>query len=352
MRRPELALGLVGVDAIAIEIGARPRAAARAAARRRACSIASAKCAARWRPISASCCPACACATISRAIRERYGIRVRDRSVGTGRLDLDRLLAVADEAVLAHFDARVEREPVYGLPAAWIDRRRPRARRQCRRARLRSDLGARVAPGGDRAHARCRTRRAPRAARRCSNICAPRCRRWSRKSAAMRCRSARSTARSDCSCAKARGRAIRLRYSRRCWKRGPRDPQELAEAARRAIVPDLLRRRGVALLEPVIFDAPIRAAARGCVVPARRAKVSIRRRRFALRARIESYAATIPRDRAAVVCTSALRPVLADFLLRSEIRVNVYAYGELPNEIALAPAEVIAQEEPNALACT
>jgi flagellar biosynthesis component FlhA len=128
------------------------------------------------------------------------------------------------------------------------------------------------------------------------------------------------------------------------------DPQELAEAARRAIVPDLLRRRGVALLEPVIFDAPFerRLADAWCRPGCEGLDPTTALR---LRARIESYAATMPRDRAAVVCTSALRPVLADFLLRSEIRVNVFAYGELPNEIALAPAEVIAQEEPNALAC-
>ena len=71
---------------------------------------------------------------------------------------------------------------------------------------------------------------------------------------------------------------------------------------------------------------------------------------LALRARIERYAERTRRDRAAVVCTSALRPVLAEFLLRSGIRVSVYAYGELPNELALAPAEVIEGEEQNALA--
>jgi flagellar biosynthesis component FlhA len=72
-----------------------------------------------------------------------------------------------------------------------------------------------------------------------------------------------------------------------------------------------------------------------------------------LRERIETYAAAMPRDRAAVVCTAALRPMLADFLLRSGIRVSVYAYGELPNEVALAPAEVITEAEPNALvSCT
>jgi hypothetical protein len=74
---------------------------------------------------------------------------------------------------------------------------------------------------------------------------------------------------------------------------------------------------------------------------------------MALRARIEEYSGRIARERAAVICTTALRPALADFLLRSGIRVNVYAYGELPNEVTLAPAEVLSDEEPNAvISCT
>jgi hypothetical protein len=45
--------------------------------------------------------------------------------------------------------------------------------------------------------------------------------------------------------------------------------------------------------------------------------------------------------------------VLADFLLRSGIRIGVYAYGELPHEVTLAPSEVLNIAEPNALAaCT
>ena len=40
-------------------------------------------------------------------------------------------------------------------------------------------------------------------------------------------------------------------------------------------------------------------------------------------------------------------------LAHSGIYTAVYAYGELPNEMTLVPAEVIAQEETNALAsCT
>ena len=69
---------------------------------------------------------------------------------------------------------------------------------------------------------------------------------------------------------------------------------------------------------------------------------------LAIRSRVERYARVMPRERAAIVCTAALRPVPADFLLRSGIRLSVYAYGELPNEVLLAPSEVITLEETNA----
>jgi flagellar biosynthesis component FlhA len=74
---------------------------------------------------------------------------------------------------------------------------------------------------------------------------------------------------------------------------------------------------------------------------------------LAFRGRFERYPERTRRDRAAVVRTLALRPLLAEFLERPGIRVSVYAYGELPNEVALAASEVIAEEETNALAqCT
>jgi flagellar biosynthesis component FlhA len=133
---------------------------------------------------------------------------------------------------------------------------------------------------------------------------------------------------------------------------GTRDAGELAEAARRAIVPALLRRRGVAQLEPLIFDPDFerKLVTAWCRYGADAAEPATA---LTIRARIEAYAARTPRDRAAVVCTAALRAALADFLLRCGIRLGVYAYGELPNELVLAPAEVIAEAEPNALVpCT
>jgi flagellar biosynthesis component FlhA len=132
---------------------------------------------------------------------------------------------------------------------------------------------------------------------------------------------------------------------------GTHDPRELAEAARRAIVPDLLRRKALAQLEPAIFDPEFER--RLVAVWCRHGAEAEPSTALAVRDRIERYAARTPRDRAAVVCTSALRPALAEFLYRCGMRIGVYAYGELPNELALAPSEVIAEEETNALApCT
>ena len=43
----------------------------------------------------------------------------------------------------------------------------------------------------------------------------------------------------------------------------------------------------------------------------------------------------------ALVVTAPLRPLLAEFLDRTVPGLAVYAYGELPPELSLAPAAVI-----------
>jgi flagellar biosynthesis protein FlhA len=350
MRRPELALGLVGVDAVAIEIGADlaqllapPLSDAlldRIGEVRRAMAadIGVVLPGVRLRD------------DLSRDPRT-YGIRVRDRLAGFGRLDLDRLLAVADEAVLARFSAQIEREPVYQLPSAWIP---PDVRDSALNAGALvfdpiSVLGSHLAEiarthatelvGRQELHTLLEHMRStvPALVKEVGGEALP---------------------------FGALHRAIALLLREGAWPRDPiavleamleagtRDPRELAEAARRAIVPDLLRRKGVVQLEPAIFDPEFerRLVAAWCRYGTEALEPATA---LALRARIERYAERTRRDRAAVVCTSALRPVLAEFLLRSGIRVSVYAYGELPNEVALVASEVIAEEEPNALAqCT
>ena len=67
-----------------------------------------------------------------------------------------------------------------------------------------------------------------------------------------------------------------------------------------------------------------------------------------------SYAASVVRERAAIVCTGALRPALADFLSRFGVAVDVFAYAELPPELELRPAVVLgypttSSEQPGAI---
>jgi flagellar biosynthesis protein FlhA len=350
MRRPELALGLVGVDAVALEIGAD-------LAQLLAPPLADAlldRIGEVRRALAAD------IGVVLPGVRLRddlgrdprtYGIRVRDRLAGSGRLELERLLAVADEAVLTRFSVQIEREPVYSLPAAWIP---PDVRESALNAGALvfdpiSVLGSHLAEiarthaaelvGRQELHTLLEHLRStvPAVVKEIGGEALP---------------------------FGAVHRTFGLLLREGAWPRDPiavfeamleaatRDPRELAECARRAIVPDLLRRRGVTALEPAIFEPEFeqRLIAAWCRYGAEGAEPATA---LAVRARIERYAMRTPRERAAVVCTSALRPVLADFLLRSGIRVAVYAYGELPNEMALVPAEVIAQEETNALAsCT
>ncbi len=344
MRRPELALGLVGVDAVSIEIGADlaqfPLADAllnRIGEVRRAL--------------------AADIGVVLPGVRLRddltrdprtYGIRVRDRVAGTGRLDLARLLAVADEAVLARLRARIEREPVYGLPAAWIEAEE--RERALNAGALVFDpisvLGSHLAEIARTNAAELVGRQELQSLLEHLRAVVP---------------ALVKEVGGDALPFGALHRAFSLLLREGAWPRDPiavlegmleantRDPQELAEAARRAIVPDLLRRRGVAKLEPAIFEPDFerRLAAAWCRYGNEGLEPATA---LALRARIEEYAGRIARERAAVVCTSALRPALADFLLRSGIRVSVYAYGELPNEVTLAPAEVLDDEEPKAVA--
>jgi len=348
MRRPELALGLVGVDPIAVEIGADlvPLLAPPLS------DVLLDRIGEVRRALAAD------IGVVLPGVRLRddlardprtYGVRVRDRLAGAGRLELERLLAVADESVLASFGGGIEPEPVYGLPAVWIA---PEARERAANAGALvfdpiSVIGSHLAEIA-RVHA--------------AELVG-------RQELQTLLEHLRATVPAlvkevggDALPFGSLHRAFGLLLREAAWPRDPiavieamleagtPEPRELAEAARRAIVPDLLRRRGVTQLEPAIFEPAFeqRLVASWCRSDAYDPTTAL-----AVRARIEAYAMRTPRDRAAVVCTAALRPVLADFLLRCGLRIGVYAYGELPNEVTLAPAEVIDEKEPNALpACT
>jgi flagellar biosynthesis component FlhA len=126
---------------------------------------------------------------------------------------------------------------------------------------------------------------------------------------------------------------------------GGRDPRDLAEAARRVVVPALLRRRGVDTLEPLLLDPQLERSLGGSFTGGGAIEPSLAVR---IRDRAEAYAADIPPNRAALVCTAAVRPLLADFLLRSGVKLAVYSYAELPAETRLTPVSILKEESPAA----
>ena len=345
MRRPELALGLIGVDAIAIEMGGE-------LARLLVPPLSDAlldRIGEVRRALAAD------IGVVMPGVRLRdeltrdpssYAIRVRGRTVAEGRLDLEHVLAVADEAVLRRFATSVEREPVYGLPAAWVA---PALReRAINSGALVFDpisvLGSHLAEIA-------RTYAAELVGRQELQTLLEHL----RSSVPALVKEIGSDA-LPFGCVH---RAFGLLLREGVWPRDPvrlfeamldaatRDPRELAEAARRAIVPNLLRARDLALLEPAIFEAEFErrlAASWSGLAAAAVAPGSI----AALRERLERYAGRTARERCAIVCTAALRPMLADFALGSGLRVPVYAYGELPPELELRPAEMLGDQVPAA----
>jgi flagellar biosynthesis component FlhA len=120
---------------------------------------------------------------------------------------------------------------------------------------------------------------------------------------------------------------------------GP-EPRELAEAARRVLVPSQLRRKGLEHIEPLLLDPELerRLADAFTAVGPRAIDPALA---VTLHEHAAAYAAQMPPGRAMLLCTAAVRPFLADFLLGSGIKIAVYAYGEVPPEMRLLPAGVI-----------
>jgi flagellar biosynthesis protein FlhA len=148
-------------------------------------------------------------------------------------------------------------------------------------------------------------------------------------------------------------KAFALLLRERVWPRDPvavleamidasvasRDPRDLAEAARRVLVPAQLRRRGLQSLEPLLLDPQLErrlAEVFGSGAGAPDPSLAL-----TIRERAEAYAAGVEPSKAVLLCTTAVRPLLADFLARSGLRLSVFSYAEVPSEIRLAPVEVI-----------
>ncbi len=278
-----------------------------------------------------------------------YAIRVRDAIVGEGRLRLDAVLAVAEEAVLHELGGELVREPVYGMAATWIDPGRRDAATAAGALVFDpiSVVGSHLAEAA-RAHASALL---------------------GRQELHTLLEHLRASVPSlvkeigtDTLPLASVQRVFEALLRERVWPRDPvatlealavaaphaRDVRELIEAVRRTIVPGAIRRRGIGELAPLIiepeFETELQAwLLEGTLAPHPEIAAYVR-------SSVAGYAQGVARERAAIVCTAALRPALWEFLARFDLRVDVFAYGELPPGLDLRPAVVLERPAAAALA--
>jgi flagellar biosynthesis protein FlhA len=338
IRRPEAAFALVGVDALAIDIGtelfdllAAPNADAlldRIGDVRRAL--------------------AGELGIVIPGVRLRddamrsdtYAIRVRDRVAAEGRLRLDRLLAVGTEATLAQIGGEPAIEPVYGLAAraiAFADRERVEALGALTFDAI-SILGSHLSETVRANAAELFGRQELQTLVEHLRASVP---------------SIVKDVGSETLPIVTAHRAFTLLLRERAWPRDPvavfeamldaaphaREPRDIAEAARRAIVPQHFRRENVTRIRPLMlapdFDAELtRMWGSDGLAPDPATALH-------LRAEVDRFLADPSYAPHAVVTTSTLRPMLADFLERIGSRIDVYAFAEVPPAVAIEPAAVI-----------
>ena len=340
VRRPETAFALVGVDALAIEIGAdlypllvAPN-----------CDALLDRIGDVRRSLAAE------IGIVIPGVRLRddplrdprtYAIRVRDRVVAEGIVRLDRLVAVGAPEQLRRIEGEPTHEPVYGLAARWIPYERREAAQEAGALTFDavSIIGSHLAEAV-RSHA--------------GEL-------FGRQEFAALVEHLRISVPSlvkdvggDVLPAAAAHRAMLWLLRERVWPRDPialfealldaavvsRDPRELAEGARRALVPQQLRREGVQRLRPLIlaphFEAELTAmwSPEGGLAPEPQTALHLRD----AVARFTADGACAPH---ALIVTAPLRPLMAEFLDPANAGLSVYAYGELPPELALEPAAII-----------
>jgi flagellar biosynthesis protein FlhA len=344
IRRPEMALGLVGVDALAIDVGLDLGALLLAPlADQLLDRIGEIR-----RAVAGD------IGIVMPGVRLRddltregatYAIRVRDVVAGTGRLRLDAVLAVADEAILERLGGERVREPVYGMAATWLA---PGERERATAA------GALVFDPitvvGSHLAEIVRTHAAELLGRQELHTLIEHLR-----------GSVPSLVKelgTDALPFATVHRVFELLLVEGAWPRdaiatlealvdasaATRDPAALAEMVRRRIVPLQLRRRATPAIDALVVEPAFERELAGWLVDASLAPHP--EGAMHVRAIVHAYALRVPRERAAVVCTAPLRPALADFLRRFGLRVDVFAYAEIPPDVEVRPAMLL--ERPHA----
>jgi flagellar biosynthesis protein FlhA len=345
VRRPETAFGLVGVDALAIDVGADLYALLAPPN----CDTLLDRVADVRRALAAE------TGIVIPGVRLRddplrdartYAIRVRDRIVAEGIVRLDRLVAVAAPEVLARIGGEAATEPVYGLAArsiAYDERERALAAGALTFDAI-SIVGSHLAEVA-RAHA--------------SEL-------FGRQEFQTLVEHLRGNVPSvvkdvggELLPVAVAHRAFVHLLRERVWPRDPvavfealvdaaattRDPRELAEAVRRVVVAQQLRRDGASRLRPLIlapaFEAELTRmwSPDAGLAPDPQTALHVRET-------VARYTADGALEPHAIVVTAPLRPLLAEFLERTTPGVAVFAYAELPPELEVEPAAVVGGDAP------
>ncbi|MBV8423930.1 MAG: FHIPEP family type III secretion protein, partial [Candidatus Eremiobacteraeota bacterium] len=340
MRRPESALNLVGVDALAIDFGAQlvsllapPNDDAlldRIGEVRRALAL----------EIGIAI-PALRLRDDLTREADTYAIRVRDAIVAIGRLRLGKLLAVGEPETLATLAGEAVREPVYGLNARAIE---PEQRAGAQAAGLLvfdsiSIVGSHVAEVA-RQHA--------------AEL-------LGRQEFATMLEHLRGVAPAIVKEFGDGGvpialahRAFVLLLREKMWPRDPllaleaivdaagvREARDLAEAIRRRIVPSELRRRNLvpnALVASPELEETLARYDDPSIGVAPDPGLALH-----IRAQLVAHAERYPRGAAVITATRA-RPLLGELVARWGLGVEVFSYAELPREMPLEPVGMLAIE--------
>jgi flagellar biosynthesis protein FlhA len=340
VRRPEMALALVGVDALSIDVGSDlyallspPNADAlldRIADVRRAL--------------------AAELGIVIPGVRLRddgvrdprtYAIRVRDRIAGEGAVRLDRLIAVGNAAMLAQLPGEATVEPVYGLAAkslAYEDRERASLVGALTFDAI-SIVGSHLSEIARRHAAELLGRQEFHTLIEHLRASVP---------------SVVKDIGGDALPIAVAHRVFTNLLRERVWPRDPiaifetmldavavsRDPRDLSEAARRVVVPQQFRRDGIRRLRPLIFAPAFESDL--CRMWSHTGGLALDpATALHVRSVIEAYTATPVHGPHAVVATTTLRPILAEFFEQTGVRIDVFAYPELPAAIELEPAGII-----------
>jgi flagellar biosynthesis protein FlhA len=275
-----------------------------------------------------------------------YEIRFRGEIVGTGRLIADKYMAIADRTVLGTLRGETGSDPIYGFPIAWIE---PADRdfAMAAGALVFDPISVLVSHLTE-----CARQRATLL--------------FGRQEMQTLLEHLRTSVPAivkevgtDALPFAAAHKAFGLLLRERVWPRNPvaaleamidasaqsREPRDLADAARKVLVPPLLHARKLRELPALMFDpefeAQLNAAWLGADGVAADPHLALH-----VRERVERYVKSVPSGHAYVVCTSTFRQHLCDLLERFGVRVDVFGFAELPGDISVRPAAIIADPRP------